>query len=1234
MKLISVYLHVLSHCAHEKLYYILVLDAHVGFTHDGLQPEKINPCSDPRHHIHSQTEWQLHSPASMRMTSAMNYIQLLRESYTNHQLFPPDLWPPALGSVYINLALVGHAKIANRSSLNEFEKATLHGTIDDLCCKKYSIELCHILKPDSFFKMKEKELKQENKVFEQQLIRMVNQSTPDILKKRFNIPLDDGKGLPNQEEVRDVLKQPKFLQSVNLRKLVMKHHDCELGETAHAAVGMNITSLQHEVSECSQSSKVMIQHKTSPSDSIPSDQHGMKILIDGAPGVGKTTLSWKISKDWAAGLLFKEFEVVIQISLREIPQNPRNICEVLPLGSEEQRREMEKELLESNGKKAIFILDGWDELSSTQRETQSLLYRLMLGKLLPQSTIIITSRPYTSRSLQLPGIVSRHIELCGFTQDQVKSCIHSEYSDSPQSAENLIQLLEARTDIFKLCYVPNNLSIVMHIFRTSDNKLPDTLTALYQDYIHSAKVRYVQSVCKDPDDALGIEDESQFPHAVKELYNSLCKVAYIGLLQDKFSFKESELKEFNPLLVIGANTLGLMTVYNSFTPRAIVKSFQFIHGTIQEFLAAQAMGMLPPDQQEDFILKHINSTRFRMVLLFYAGQTSLVRLENLFQAPISHKGALNIERFRLLVRMLYEAQNPNLCQIFAQSFSDRSLQLSCMFSSEFPAIGEFDILMLQYFLRHSSLPWKMLESFETPMEKLLTPLVSASTNQNVEEVHINTFTSDSVYKILSQPSFQVLKAIRITLKFPLSESAISFLASLNTLSHLHFDCFTQESLDSSVKAASDCKHLGYLGLKQVGKDPMKTDRNASLNLHLAIPLLRAYTFSFSCEGLNVTDQFVASISHELSTSQNFEKLSFKQCFIDEDQLYILFTSLQSNCTVKTLHISQLHSLQWNMTIINALEEMMSVNTSITDLKLKHCSLNSTVVAGITKALAMNQSLVTLDLSSNRNISNVGIIIQETFLSTIQILKLGECGLEAYLDLLANFVSNNSCNVKELDVSYNRINEQGGNTLFTALTNNRFLEILNMNGNPLWLKEGSTIEMMIEQNSVLKCLYLENSGLHVPAIAGVANGITKNSVLKALHLGVSLKQTPEEGACMIFKALRTNIGLERLSLSGYKLGDKGTQAAAEALRHNNTLKSLNFNRCKFETSKCLRSFIDALYSHQSLCEIAIPSTDKVLQYVFSEYDRINWQRAKNNLPYLHVSESGSPLSQSRVEKLLI
>ena len=41
-----------------------------------------------------------------------------------------------------------------------------------------------------------------------------------------------------------------------------------------------------------------------------------KVLMDGAPGVGKTTLTIKSCVDWAQGRLFMEYEMVILVSLR------------------------------------------------------------------------------------------------------------------------------------------------------------------------------------------------------------------------------------------------------------------------------------------------------------------------------------------------------------------------------------------------------------------------------------------------------------------------------------------------------------------------------------------------------------------------------------------------------------------------------------------------------------------------------------------------------------------------------------------------------------------------------------------------------------------------------------------------------------------------------------------------------------------------------------------------------
>jgi len=55
------------------------------------------------------------------------------------------------------------------------------------------------------------------------------------------------------------------------------------------------------------------------------------ILIEGAPGAGKSTLAWHICQKWESGELFQEFRVVVHVQLRDPDiQKAKSIKGILP----------------------------------------------------------------------------------------------------------------------------------------------------------------------------------------------------------------------------------------------------------------------------------------------------------------------------------------------------------------------------------------------------------------------------------------------------------------------------------------------------------------------------------------------------------------------------------------------------------------------------------------------------------------------------------------------------------------------------------------------------------------------------------------------------------------------------------------------------------------------------------------------------------------------------------------
>ncbi|XP_074073488.1 NACHT, LRR and PYD domains-containing protein 12-like isoform X2 [Macrotis lagotis] len=308
------------------------------------------------------------------------------------------------------------------------------------------------------------------------------------------------------------------------------------------------------------------------------------VMLQGPAGIGKTTLALKVMLDWAEGKLYQnKFNYVFFLSCRELnPLGEREISFADFIAHDWPGPQAPMTEIMSQPERLLFIIDGLDELKfpcnehrydlckdwKQQRPVSILLSSLLRKIMLPEASLLLTSR-LTALGKFSPLLENpRHVEILGFSVEHRKEyfCKFFRNDDLGKKAFNLVK---GNATLFTMCYVPLMNWIVCTCLKQQEERGQDpiqtlkTTTALYMCYIN-----------------LITPNDRNF---VPQYLRGLCRLAAEGIWERKLLFEEEDLRRHG----LEAADVSAFLDMNIFQKDVECENcYSFIHLSFQEFFAA------------------------------------------------------------------------------------------------------------------------------------------------------------------------------------------------------------------------------------------------------------------------------------------------------------------------------------------------------------------------------------------------------------------------------------------------------------------------------------------------------------------------------------------------------------------------------------------------------------------------------------------------------------------------
>ena len=858
------------------------------------------------------------------------------------------------------------------------------------------------------------------------------------------------------------------------------------------------------------------------------------VLIEGLPGMGKTTYCQKLGYDWSVKDIsleacFPKVDMLLRLTCRDMKTtNIEDVItdQLLPLDADEKERENVFHFIRCNQSRILLVIDGLDELPQDLFEG---LLPLIKGRVFSNTYLLLTARH--EAGMKVRKYCDTLLEIVGYTSRDADSYIKKYFSnhDDPSLAKKLIRGLDRNEKLRELSANPLNTALLCLVCEDSRGIFPHNRTLLYHELVSCVLRRYFSRK------KIVLGNKSPIEECSDQL-NQLGKFALSAMLKDQLAFTPEELKSESTEF-LGFGFLSREASASKMKPKA---TYAFTHKTFQEYFAA-------------FHLAHELATGESDKVALLAQLSPVDNYWQVWEFLITMAATKDDNSSVLVVS--------NLCASYQQKkpehfFLDMYVQQEEYGDDDSSDIDEEEMFGMEGWLYNYEQDYSS-ESEQDDDDVDSRSQGSSDVDGNEESDHC----SDSfIVKVCEDVAHDWVESPQVRWMLRNNSEVDFFEAIIHTIAQC--EKLESELSPNQIKMAATLAHCLPMEKMTVGSHWL-----CLLKLHQQCILVlfeylkgNSQLKDFACYARYWKELSSEAIVYVLQSSHELKRLHFWNDLSNP----VLTSALQANRTVT--HLSLVIN-GTRLTVAKALCGVLQTNQSLTHLCLAHNDLTNIEAEVLAQGLLSNSVLVYLNLSANE-MGDQGIVALSKALESNRVLRYLDVSYQCQNPLLSE-----------------HFGDAGTKALAHALRSNNSLTYLDLQANQFTDSAAAELGEALQLNSSLTHLYLGSDYIPSRVLFGNAAATAFSKALQSNLIQLTrldLHSTSFSSLCAVTlaEALQTNRTLERLDLSDNEIECSGAIALAQALKSNQALQFLQLRNNKIGYSG-VKEFFEALQCNETL-----------------------------------------------------